>query len=66
MNHHDLRAGALRVPCPDCPARIGDPCKNLGTGLPLERRPAHERRLWNADALGHIHIDYFDYPEPAA
>lgn len=55
MNFHDLRALAERVPCParpyGCGAAVGDPCRNLGTGQPLTHRPAHEARLWNAEAL---------------
>lgn len=54
MNRHDLRAGAQQIPCPDCKAQPGDPCLNLGTGRPIEQRPAHERRLWNAESLGFI------------
>lgn len=54
MNLHDLRAAAQRLPCSDCKAQPGDPCLNLGTGRPLEARPAHERRLWDAEARGLI------------
>lgn len=66
MNIHDIRAGAQLVACPDCPARPGDPCKNLQTGAPLLSRPAHERRLWNAQALGHIVLPEPVEPEDAA
>lgn len=46
--------GWLEVTCPEarCNARSGEPCRNLATGQSLRRRPAHERRLWNAEALG--------------
>lgn len=47
-------SGWLNVSCPEtrCNAQVDEPCRNLATGLPLRNRPAHERRLWNAEALG--------------
>lgn len=46
--------GWLQVTCPEarCNAGVDEPCRNLATGQPLRARPAHERRLWNAEALG--------------
>jgi hypothetical protein len=46
--------GWLGINCPEpkCGAIIDEPCHNLVNGAPLNRRPAHERRLWNAEALG--------------
>lgn len=45
---------ALRVQCParprGCGAPPGEPCRNLATGGPLVCRPAHEARLWLAEA----------------
>lgn len=52
--NQQLRDGAIQIPCPICKAQPGDPCLNIGTGRPIERRPAHEKRLWNAEALGFI------------
>lgn len=45
--HADQAATAARVACPErrCGASVGNPCRNLATGKPLTRRPAHERRL---------------------
>lgn len=55
MNLAEQRAHAATVPCPKpphgCAAPIGEPCRNLQTREPLENRPAHEARLWNADAI---------------
>lgn len=50
---HDQRALAARIPCPlaRCAAPVGEPCRNLGTGKPIEGRPAHEARLWAAAAV---------------
>lgn len=52
--------GWLEVNCPElaCGAVVGEVCRNLSTGGSLEHRPAHEKRLWNADALGLIELDY--------
>lgn len=59
--------GWLTVACPEkrCNAAVDEPCRNLATGLPLTRRPAHERRLWNAEALGvwEPPVEYYDEHE---
>jgi hypothetical protein len=41
------RDRAMTVPCPvpACPADVGEPCRNLSTGEPVDRIPAHARRL---------------------
>lgn len=53
MRWDHLRAEATAVACPQpkCLAEPGEPCRNVGTGAPLGRRPAHERRLWAAGVL---------------
>jgi hypothetical protein len=49
----DLAAYASEIACPEpgCGADEGEPCRNLGTGKPLQSRPAHERRLWDSGAV---------------
>ncbi|WP_055694177.1 zinc finger domain-containing protein [Streptomyces prasinopilosus] len=41
----DLRARALRVPCPWCRAPAGRPCTVPRLGIPLKNAPAHASRL---------------------
>lgn len=56
--------GWLEVNCPEhrCGATVGEQCRNINTGAPLHRRPAHEKRLWNAEALGLWEpTPYFDH-----
>lgn len=43
------RTHAIRRPCPDCHADTGQPCRNLHTGEPLHRQPAHLARLRATD-----------------
>ncbi len=42
------REDAERVECPDCDAEPSQPCRNLHTGQPLARQPAHLARIRNA------------------
>lgn len=44
-SRNDLRAHALRVPCPWCRAAAGDPCTVPRLGIPLKNAPAHASRL---------------------
>lgn len=39
------RQHAEQHPCPDCHADTGQPCRNLHTGEPLTRQPAHHNRI---------------------
>ena len=39
------RAEAEKHPCPECEAGVGETCRNVHDGQPLERLPAHWRRL---------------------
>ncbi|HJR04385.1 MAG TPA: hypothetical protein VKA83_22275 [Methylomirabilota bacterium] len=39
------REDAERHPCRDCHADTGEPCRNLHTGKPLARQPAHLARI---------------------
>ena len=39
------RVSAETVPCRDCRARPGQTCRNLHTGRPLGRQPAHLARI---------------------
>jgi hypothetical protein len=43
---HD-RLTAETVPCPEigCHAGVGETCRNVRTGLPLEHQAAHARRI---------------------
>jgi hypothetical protein len=43
---HD-RVTAETVPCtePDCGALVGETCRNVHTGQPLERQAAHAKRI---------------------
>ncbi|MEU6527507.1 hypothetical protein ABZ892_33015 [Streptomyces sp. NPDC046924] len=41
----DLRAHALRVPCPWCRAAAGHPCTVPRLGIPMRNAPAHASRL---------------------
>jgi hypothetical protein len=44
------REHAERVSCPDCGAQPGQPCRNLRTGEPLTRQPAHQARITTTEA----------------
>lgn len=44
------RADAETRPCPDCHAQAGQPCRNLRTGQPLGRQPAHQSRIQPREA----------------
>lgn len=65
MNRDDQadRDRAETVPCPDRPLGCGMPagtvCRNLHTGLPLERIPAHAARL-RAAGVVHAPLDSRD------
>lgn len=39
------RDNALTVPCPECGAMEGNPCLNVHDGEPIEKQPAHWRRI---------------------
>lgn len=39
------RQQAELVPCPECEAPAGERCRNVHDGLPIEKQPAHWRRL---------------------
>lgn len=61
-----MSAGVLGIACPEkrCGAGVTQPCRNLANGEPLSRRPAHEKRIWNARALDLIADEpYMPYPE---
>ncbi|WGD44492.1 zinc finger domain-containing protein [Streptomyces cathayae] len=44
-SRRDLRAHALRVPCPWCRAAAGRPCTVPRLGIPMKNAPAHASRL---------------------
>lgn len=46
------RQQAERVACPECEAPVGERCRNVGDGLPLEKFPAHWRRIKASDESG--------------
>lgn len=43
------RQQAETVLCPECQARVGERCRNVHDGSPLEKQPAHWRRLKAAE-----------------
>jgi hypothetical protein len=45
------RLTAETVPCVDCDARVGETCRNVHTGDPLERLPAHAKRIKAAEGV---------------
>lgn len=51
FDHQRAAAGHVACPQPGCAAQPGEPCRNLATGEELDRRPAHEPRLWAAGVL---------------
>lgn len=59
MSFVEWQIAVQRVRCPDkpfgCGAAIGEPCTNIKTGQPLERRPGHERRIRALKALASAH-----------
>lgn len=40
-----VRLEAEQVPCPECEAEVGERCRNVHDGVPLEKQPAHWRRV---------------------
>lgn len=45
------RATAITVPCPYCPADVGQECYDPRTGVVLELQAAHYHRLQDAGVL---------------
>ena len=43
---------AETVGCPECGAVAGERCSNVHDGLPLEKQPAHWRRIRAAEGSG--------------
>lgn len=39
------RQEAEQVPCPECEAGVGVRCRNVHDGVPIEKQPAHWRRV---------------------
>lgn len=46
------RQEAETVVCPECEAAVGERCRNVHDGLPIEKQPAHWRRIKAAGAEG--------------
>lgn len=47
-----VRQEAEQVACPECEAVAGERCRNVHDGQPIEKQPAHWRRLKAAGAEG--------------
>lgn len=43
------RLEAEKVPCPECEAEPGVRCRNVHDGEPIEKQPAHWRRIRAAE-----------------
>lgn len=43
------RSEAEKVPCPECHAEPGVRCRNVHDGEPIEKQPAHWRRIRAAE-----------------
>jgi hypothetical protein len=43
------RQEAQKVACPECQAPVGERCRNVHDGAPIEKQPAHWRRIRAAE-----------------
>lgn len=45
------RLEAEKVVCPECQAAVRERCRNVHDGVPIEKQPAHWRRIKASEGL---------------